>query len=116
MIERYRLVGLSMRTILLLMLAHICGCTTMRTVDLGDALESLQIGDSIAVRTADTWHENLSLVSVTATSIQARNRSGELLTFAHSQIAEIRVSARAPGKAAALGFLIFVVTNSGFSG
>jgi len=106
-----------MRTMLLLAVVSICGCSTMRTVapdDLQATLSRLQSGDSIAVRTANTWHEDLTLLGVIDGSIRAEDRSGERLTIARSEVTEIQVRTHAPGKAAGLGFLIFIVTNIGF--
>ena len=109
-----------MRTILLLAVVSMCGCTTMRTVASGDlqaALDRLQSGDPIAVRTVDTWHKNLAVAGVTDTSILAENPSGERVTFARSEVAEIQVRTRAPGKTAGLVAIVFFgVLGSGIPG
>ena len=105
---------------LLLAVISICGCTTMLTVapgDLQSILDSFQAGDQIAVRVADTWQENLNVVGVTDSSIQAENAGGDRLTVARSEIAGIRVRVSAPGKTAGLAVGIFFgVLGSGIPG
>lgn len=109
-----------MRKILLLAVVSMCGCTTMHTVAPGSlqaVLERLRTGDPIAVRAADTWHENLTLVGVTDASIEAENSSGERVRFARSEITEIRVRVRAPAKTAGLAAGIFLgLLGSGIPG
>jgi hypothetical protein len=97
------------------------GCSTMRTVAPGDlqaALGRLQAGDSIAVRAADTWHENLTVAGVTDANIQAKNiSSGEPVTFGRADVAEIKVRIRAPGKTVGLAAgIFFAVLGSGIPG
>ena len=110
-----------MRTILVLLLAAVStgGCTTLRAVAPGDlqaALGRLKTGDSISVRTADTWHEKVTVVSVSDASIQAQSPSGERVTFAKAEIAEMQVRTRAPGRTAALAAGIYVLGLSALCG
>jgi len=92
----------------------------MRIVAPGDVqteLDGLKAGDRIAVRDADAWQEDLTVVRVTGSSIQADNARGAHLTFARSEIAEIKVRVGAPGKTAGLAAGIFLgVLGSGVPG
>jgi hypothetical protein len=97
-------------TISLLLVISMCGCTTIRTVgpnDLQAALDSLRTGDQIAVRTGDNWQEDLTVSSVTDSSVQAKNPDGEGISFARTEVEGIRVRVGAPGKTAALAAGIF---------
>jgi len=90
-----------------------CGCTTMRVVapaDLQTELGKLEPGDSVAVRAADTWHENLTVAGVSDVSIQAETPSGERVTFPKLEIAELQVRTRAPGKTAALAAGVYFLS------
>lgn len=80
---------------------------TVAPNDLQAALGSLRAGDQIAVQTGDNWHEDLTVSSVTDSSIQAENPDGERVTFARSDIEAIRVRVSAPGRTAALAAGIF---------
>jgi len=108
------------KTVLLLVVTTLSGCTTTRTIssyDLPAALQALQIGDRIAVLTADTWQEDLTVVGVADSGIDAETIWGERLTFPISQIAGIRVRASAPGKTASLAAgIFFAVLGSGIPG
>jgi len=92
----------------------------MRVVAPGDVqaeLDGLRTGDRIAVRDADAWHEDLTVVRVSRSSIEAANGRAEPLTFARSEIAEIKVRVSAPGKTAGLAAGIFFgVLGSGIPG
>jgi preprotein translocase subunit YajC len=109
-----------LRTIFLLAVVWISGCTTMRTMASGDlqtALDSLRAGDQVAIRSADTWQENLTVESVTDSSIRVEDARGERVTFDRSEIVEIKVRVSAPGKTAALAAGIFFgVLGSGIPG
>jgi hypothetical protein len=111
---------MAVRTILMLAVISMCGCTTMRTVappDLQAVLDRLQPGDRVAVRTADGWHEDLTVASVTDSDIQAENPDGERVTFARQEVGDIRVRVRAPGRTVALvlGILWFFPGIPGLS-
>jgi hypothetical protein len=102
---------MSKTLVLLLTVVSMCGCTTMRVVapaDLQASLGRLHAGDRIAVRTADAWQENLRVAGVSDANIQAETRSGEHVTFAKDEIAELQVRKRAPGKTAALAAGIYI--------
>jgi len=110
----------NLRKILLLTVISMCGCTTLRIVAPGDVqaeLDRLQTGDRIAVRDADAWQEDLTVVRVTGSSMQVDNARGEQLTFVRSEITEIKVRVSAPGKTAGLAAGIFLgVLGSGIPG
>ena len=109
-----------LRTISLLLVISMCGCTTIRTVaanDLQAAFESLRIGDQIAVQIGDNWHEDLTVSSVTDSRVQAKKPDGEGISFARSEVEGIRVRVGAPGKTLALAAGIFVgALGSGIPG
>jgi hypothetical protein len=103
-----------MRKTLVLLLAVVStfGCTTMRVVapaDLQASLGKLQPQDRIAVRTANAWQADLTVAGVSDASIEVETRSGEHVTFAKVEIAELQVRTRAPGKAAALAAGIYIL-------
>ena len=98
----------------------ICGCTTMHAVApaaFEATLGGLKRGDQIAVRTVAGWQEKLTVLSVTDSSIQAEMPGGERVGFGRSEVAEIQVRVRAPGKTAGLAAGIFFgVLGSGIPG
>lgn len=98
-----------MRFILLAAAFGMLGCTTMATVApdaMTAAIDKLEQGDRIGVRTDTGWHESLRVVQVDATIVRAEHRH-EPIVFARPDILEIRVSRAAPGKTAALAAAIF---------
>ena len=98
----------------------LCGCTTMRPVapvDLTAVLRGLETGDKVAVRTADAWHEKLTVTGVTDAGFQAESASGERFTFARADVQALRTRVRAPGRTAGLvlGILWFYPGIPGLS-
>lgn len=104
-----------------MLLAAACsvlGCTTITTVAPGDtpaAVDKLEKGDRISVRTAVGWQEHLRIVDVNATSLRAERRHEEIV-FERTDILEIQVSRIAPGKTAALAAGIYFGALIGLCG
>ena len=85
------------------------GCTTMAPVAPGAttaAIDKLEKGERISVRTDTGWHEGLRVVEIDAASIRTELRH-EPIVFARPDILEIQVRRGAPGKTAALAAAIF---------
>jgi hypothetical protein len=85
------------------------GCTTMAPVAPGAmtaAIDKLEKGERISVRTNAGWHEGLRVVEVDPANIRTEHRR-EPVVFARPDILEIQVSRGAPGKTAALAAVIF---------
>ncbi|HLF10156.1 MAG TPA: hypothetical protein VJA26_02990 [Gammaproteobacteria bacterium] len=88
---------------LLLAVILLCGCTTMRPVELGAiaaVLAELKTGDRVSVRTSERLRENLEVLSVTTDGFQAAD-DGEVLTVARSDVLELQIPRAAPGKTVA---------------
>mgnify|MGYP003334024735 FL=1 len=66
--------------------------------DLPEALNVLKVGDSVAVRAPDGWHEKLKVIAVTESGLVTESAEGERLTFARSDVHELKTRVRAPGR------------------
>lgn len=96
-----------MRLMLLAAVAcSVLGCTRMAPLA-PDAIEKLERGDRISVRTDAGWYEGLRVVDVPATSVRTERRR-EPMVFARADIVEIQVARAAPGRTAALAVAIFL--------
>ena len=107
-----------MRLILLAAVCSVLGCTTITTVapsETSAAVDKLEKGDHISVRTAAGWQEHLRIVDVNAASVRAERRR-ELIVFARTDILEIHLSRTAPGKTAALAAGIYLGALIGLCG
>lgn len=107
-----------MRFMLLAAVCCVLGCTTMTTVAPGEmptAVDKLDKGDRVSVRTAAGWQEGLRIVDVNAASVRTERRR-ELIVFARTDILEIQVPRTAPGKTAALAAGIYFGALIGLCG
>lgn len=107
-----------MRLLWLIVALSMTGCTTMAIVASGDmpaAIDRLQTGDRIALRTAAGWQEDLRVVSVDPVDIRVQSR-GEPAVFARAQVTELRVRRVAPGKTAALAAGILILGQTALCG
>lgn len=98
-----------MRGLLLLTIFALSACTTMATLERGavpTALSRLDAGDAIAVRIGGSWQQ-FTVVGVNAATLDLETAGGESIVLERANIAEIRVSRRAPGKTAALAAAIY---------
>jgi hypothetical protein len=106
-----------MRALLLTVLC-VYGCTTMRPVEPGAVpavLHELRVDDRISVRTADGWHENLTVVAVTETGFEADAPHVARATYRRDEVLELQVRRGAPGKAAALAAGIYFAIARAFA-
>lgn len=107
-----------MRFVLLAAVCVVLGCTTMTAVAPGEtptAIDKLEKGDRISVRTAAGWQADLRIVDVDVASIRVQRRR-ELIVFERTDILEIQVSRAAPGKTAALAAGIYFGALIGLCG
>jgi hypothetical protein len=98
------------KVILIAAACCILGCTTMTSVApdvTANAIDKLEKGQRISVRTRGGWHEGLRVVAIDAASIRTERRH-EPIVFARSDILELQVSRGAPGKTAALATAILL--------
>ena len=89
---------------LLLVVFCLYGCTSLRPVEPGAVsavIAELRVGDRIAVRTADGWHDKLTVTAVTDTEFEAA-AGGAPLTIRREEVLEINVPRDAPAKTAGL--------------
>ena len=105
-----------------LLLAVFClyGCTSLRPVEPGAVsavIAELQVGDRISVRTADGWHEKLTVTALTDTELEAA-AGGAPLTIRRADVLEMKVARDAPGKTAglAVGIVYGASLVSGLAG
>ena len=98
-----------MRALVLFVLG-VYGCSTLRPVEPGAvaaALHELRVDDEIAVRTADGWHEDLTVVAVTDTGFEADEPGRARATYRRDDVLELQVRHGAPGKTAAFAAGLF---------
>lgn len=98
-----------MRALLLIVLC-VYGCSTLRPVEPGAVaavLHELRVDDRIAVRTADGWHEDLTVVAVTETGFEADAPGLARASYRRDDVLELQVRRGAPGKTAALAAGLF---------
>lgn len=102
----------AIRLLLLIAAFSIFGCTTTVAVApaaMTAAIDELEDGDHVLVRTAAGWHERVRVVDVDATSIRAE-RAGDPISFARGDVLELQVRRAAPGKTAGLAVGIYLMS------
>ena len=107
-----------MRFLLLVAACSMLGCTTMEIVTPGAtaaAIDKLEKGERISVRTDTGWHEGLRVVAIDAASVRTEH-GREPTVFARPDILEIRLRRAAPGRTAALAAAIFFGAQLGLCG
>ena len=89
---------------LLLAVFSLFGCTSLRPVEPGAVsavIAELQVGDRISVRTANGWHEKLTVTALTDTELEAA-AGGAPLAIRRDDVLEMSVQRDALGKTVGL--------------